>query len=40
MPIYLLVLDGEKTFLTGGPAVVEGMKQTEFNLECFGEVTL
>ena len=40
MPIYLLVLDGEKTFLTGGPAVVEGLKQTEFNLECFGEVTL
>jgi hypothetical protein len=40
MPIYLLVLDGEKNFLSGAPAVVEGMKQTDFSLECFGEVTL
>ena len=40
MPIYLLVLDGEKTYLRGAPAVVEGMKHTDFSLECFGEVTL
>ena len=40
MPIYLLVLDGEESYLVGGPALVEGLKQTNYRLECFGEVTL
>ncbi len=40
MPIYLLVLDGGKRYFYVGPAVVEGMKQSDFSLECFEEVTL
>ena len=40
MPIYLLVLDGKESYFAAGPAVVEGVKQTNFSLECFGEVTL